>query len=289
MRCVSSDFSHFVRCAAAYCAQETAIGWNATLYDTKRYFSEYGRDVPHCVPQNPAQSMPNLGCGTGTLTAPLAPLCHRVLNVDSSTMVRCAQEAHSEVEFMVCDTLALPFCGERRALVCEFGAHGNIAAIESAFSLSPNAGLPPGFTSFLSPTLPCFRQGAGQHHPRYGGQSAPRLLEQARMSHPLPQTPRVQPVRFCRDGRCFTCWLSLETKMSAWSSRMFRNVRRNLFRAGGATVRAQKVRQRAAVNGILERLFQIRVRRNMLVKFFCIHSFILLNYGKTASIFCAFG
>ena len=132
MRCVSSDFSHFVRCAAAYCAQETAMDWNATLYDTKRYFSEYGRDVPHCVPQN----MPNLGCGAGTLTAPLAPLCHRVLNVDSSTMVRCAQEAHGEVEFMVCDTLALPFCGERRVLVCEFGAHGNIAAIESAFSLS---------------------------------------------------------------------------------------------------------------------------------------------------------
>ena len=69
-------------------------------------------------------------------------------------------------------------------------------------------------------------------------------------------------------------------------SGMLRDVRRKLVRAGGTAVRAQKIRQRAAVNGFLKSRAQSGVRQNMLIEFFCVHTSILLNSAKTASVFC---
>lgn len=138
--------------------------WNTQLYDNKHDFvSEYGRGLLEFVPANKEQAILDLGCGTGTLTAQLKNLGSRVVGVDSSrNMIDKAKEQYDSIDFMVCDALALPFENEfdvvfsnavfhwisdhdallknihkalkpNGLLVCEFGANGNIAAIEKAF------------------------------------------------------------------------------------------------------------------------------------------------------------
>ena len=45
------------------------MDWNAEWYENKHGFvAEYGRELLSCVPENPDQSILDLGCGTGTLT-----------------------------------------------------------------------------------------------------------------------------------------------------------------------------------------------------------------------------
>lgn len=139
--------------------------WDASLYDKKHDFvAEYGKGLLEYIPHDQEQAILDLGCGTGTLTAQLVGLGGRVMGVDSSPqMIDRAKEQFSGIEFQVCDALALPFerewdvvfsnavfhwIGDHRALlqnirralkphgtlVCEFGANGNIAAIETAFA-----------------------------------------------------------------------------------------------------------------------------------------------------------
>lgn len=138
--------------------------WNSILYDEKHDFvAEYGRGLLEFVPKNDEQSILDLGCGTGVLTAQLAELCDKIIGVDSSqSMIDKAEKQFNNIEFRVCDALALPFENEfdivfsnavfhwisdhntllknihkvlkpQGLLVCEFGASGNIAAIENAF------------------------------------------------------------------------------------------------------------------------------------------------------------
>ena len=139
--------------------------WNSTLYDQKHDFvAKYGEGLLTFLPENPAQAILDLGCGTGTLTAQLAARGSRVVGVDSArTMVERAKVQYPELAFQVCDALSLPFEGEfdvvfsnavfhwiadhdtllenvRKALkpggqlICEFGGAGNIAAVEQAFN-----------------------------------------------------------------------------------------------------------------------------------------------------------
>lgn len=98
------------------------------------------------------------------MTVQLAELCNKIVGVDSSQdMIDKAKEEFSNIEFKVCDALALPFEKEfdvvfsnavfrwisdhdvllknihkalnaQGLLVCEFGASGNIATIENAFA-----------------------------------------------------------------------------------------------------------------------------------------------------------
>lgn len=141
------------------------IEWNSTLYDNKHDFvAEYGKGLLEFVPQNAKQTILDLGCGTGILTAQLSELCDEIVGVDGSqNMVDKAKEEFGNIEFKVCDALALPFEGEfdvvfsnavfhwlsdhdallknihkalkpQGLLVCEFGASGNIATIENAFA-----------------------------------------------------------------------------------------------------------------------------------------------------------
>ena len=144
--------------------------WNATLYDKKHDFvAEYGKGLLEFVPHNRKQSILDLGCGTGALTVRLAELADKIVGVDSSqSMIDKAKEQFSDIEFKVCDALALPFKNEfdivfsnavfhwisdhnallkniykvlkpQGLLVCEFGASGNIATIEKAFVTACNS------------------------------------------------------------------------------------------------------------------------------------------------------
>ena len=59
--------------------------WNSSLYDNKHDFvAEYGKGLLEFIPKNNVQTILDLGCGTGTLTAQLADLCSKVVGVDSS-------------------------------------------------------------------------------------------------------------------------------------------------------------------------------------------------------------
>ena len=54
--------------------------WNSTLYDQKHDFvAKYGEGLLTFLPENPAQAILDLGCGTGTLTAQLAARGSRVV------------------------------------------------------------------------------------------------------------------------------------------------------------------------------------------------------------------
>ena len=139
--------------------------WNAVLYDNKHDFvAEYGKGLLEFIPENKNQSILDLGCGTGILTAQLKNLAEKIIGIDSSnSMIKKAKEQYNDINFMVCDALALPFENQfdivfsnavfhwitdhnallsnvRKALkpngtlVCEFGANGNIATIENAFA-----------------------------------------------------------------------------------------------------------------------------------------------------------
>lgn len=141
------------------------MDWNASAYDTQHPFvAEYGKALLEFIPVNREQSILDLGCGTGTLTARLAGLARRVVGVDSSrNMIETAKKQFHTIPFAVYDALDLPFDHEfdlvfsnavfhwihdhaallksihkvlrqRGLLVCEFGARGNIATIETAFA-----------------------------------------------------------------------------------------------------------------------------------------------------------
>ena len=140
------------------------MNWNSTLYDNKHDFvAEYGKGLLEFIPENRDQSILDLGCGTGTLTAQLARLTDKVVGIDSSeNMIEKAKSQFPELTFMVGDALNLPFENEfdvvfsnavfhwisdhdtllknihkvlkpQGLLVCEFGADGNIRMIEHAF------------------------------------------------------------------------------------------------------------------------------------------------------------
>ena len=146
-------------------ARTVKMKWDSGLYDQQHSFvAEYGQDLLEFVPDDRAQKILDLGCGTGALTTQLAKQCAVVLGVDASPeMITKARETYPNLDFKVMDALALPFEHEwdvvfsnavfhwisdhdrllqriQRALkpggklVCEFGAHANIATIEGAFN-----------------------------------------------------------------------------------------------------------------------------------------------------------
>lgn len=139
--------------------------WDSRLYNQKHAFvAEYGKELLGYVPDNPGQSILDVGCGTGTLTLQLMKLGTRVVGIDSSEeMIAQAKKILPKAEFYICDALNIPFADEfdvifsnavfhwikdhdvllmamykairdNGKLICEFGASRNIAIIENAFA-----------------------------------------------------------------------------------------------------------------------------------------------------------
>ena len=168
--------------------------WNAELYDSKHDFvAEYGKGLLEFVPRNSGQCILDLGCGTGVLTVQLMGLAQTVVGVDASaTMIDKARVNYPEIEFMVCEALALPFKGQFDVvfsnavfhwiadhdallaniykalkpdgkLVCEFGAAGNIATIERAFASACERCGYAYAPRFNFPTPECFAEALGRN------------------------------------------------------------------------------------------------------------------------------
>jgi len=138
--------------------------WNAELYQDKHdYVAEYGKSLLAYVANDSAQVILDLGCGTGELTYELSQKAGVVIGVDGSeSMINNAKEKYPEIEFYVMDACNLKWenyfdvifsnavfhwipnqtnlldsiyraLKPNGKLICEFGAHGNIANIQRAF------------------------------------------------------------------------------------------------------------------------------------------------------------
>ncbi|MEI3567963.1 MAG: methyltransferase domain-containing protein [Akkermansia muciniphila] len=79
------------------------MDWNAEWYENKHGFvAEYGRELLSCVPENPDQSILDLGCGTGTLTHALLEKSASVTGLDSSPeMIAKARQLYPGMDFRV--------------------------------------------------------------------------------------------------------------------------------------------------------------------------------------------
>jgi trans-aconitate 2-methyltransferase len=137
--------------------------WNAALYQSNHAFVFHlGQDVLALLDPKPGESILDLGCGTGELTARIAESGAQVIGLDASPeMIAQARRQFPALDFQVADatTFTLPepvdavFSNAalhwipqadaaahriRAALkpggrfAAEFGGHGNIAAIEAA-------------------------------------------------------------------------------------------------------------------------------------------------------------
>lgn len=144
---------------------EKFMQWDSALYDTQHDFvAEYGKGLLECIAPDASQSILDLGCGTGTLTDQLAARAGSVVGIDASPeMIGRAKRRFPHLAFMVGDALDLPFAHRfdivfsnavfhwipdhgrllenihrvlkaQGRLICEFGAQGNVAVIEAAFS-----------------------------------------------------------------------------------------------------------------------------------------------------------
>lgn len=156
--------------------------WNPELYQSRHsYVAEYGRSLVDRIDHTRPLVILDLGCGTGTLTHELALRGHTAIGIDgSAAMVEKAKTLYPNLDFQVMDGCAMTW--ESRfdvvfsnavfhwiprqetllgrihaalkpggALLCEFGAEGNIAHIEEAFrSLARHHGFTPA-TRFFFP------------------------------------------------------------------------------------------------------------------------------------------
>lgn len=86
--------------------------WDPQGYDTTAgYVSAYGSDLLTLLAAQAGETVLDLGCGTGTLTAQIAATGAHVIGLDASAeMIRLAQEQHPQLTFLIGEgqTFALP-------------------------------------------------------------------------------------------------------------------------------------------------------------------------------------
>lgn len=77
--------------------------WNPSLYDQKHSFvTEYGKELLALLAPQPAESIIDIGCGTGHLTRMIAESGARVIGLDSSPqMIESARQNYPDIEFML--------------------------------------------------------------------------------------------------------------------------------------------------------------------------------------------
>lgn len=75
--------------------------WDANLYDSKHNFvTNYGNNVLELLNPQPHETILDLGCGSGELTATIAATAQKVVGVDfSENMIAQAQSRFPQVEF----------------------------------------------------------------------------------------------------------------------------------------------------------------------------------------------
>jgi trans-aconitate methyltransferase len=76
--------------------------WNAHLYDTAlKFVSDYGKDVVELLKPTKGETILDLGCGTGDLTAEIAASGAKTIGLDNSkTMLERASKKHPEIAFI---------------------------------------------------------------------------------------------------------------------------------------------------------------------------------------------
>lgn len=81
--------------------------WNTSLYDSKHGFvAEYGRSLLEILAVKPGETILDLGCGTGHLTAEIAGKGAKVIGIDASVeMIGTARRNYPDIRFEVADAL----------------------------------------------------------------------------------------------------------------------------------------------------------------------------------------
>ena len=99
--------------------------WNAELYDAKHAFVwEKARGLLEWLAPHSAESILDVGCGTGQLSAEIAASGAHVVAVDRSReMVAEARRKFPQLRFEVCDARALPFDQEFDAVFSNAALH----------------------------------------------------------------------------------------------------------------------------------------------------------------------
>lgn len=139
--------------------------WNTELYNQKHNFvTQYGESVVELLNPQPNETILDLGCGSGELTARIASNCAQAIGCDAAaTMIATAQQKFPEIKF-ICHNAELPLPIEANSLdavfsnaalhwminasavikniytvlkpegrfVFEMGGHGNVAGVLSA-------------------------------------------------------------------------------------------------------------------------------------------------------------
>lgn len=100
--------------------------WNASFYDTKHNFvTNYGNDVIDLLQPQTHETILDLGCGSGKLTANIAKVAQKTIGIDSSQeMINMAQKHFPAVEFHQHNAeLPLPFAEQFDAIFSNAALH----------------------------------------------------------------------------------------------------------------------------------------------------------------------
>ena len=143
--------------------ESNTMKWNANAYhDTCGRVTEHGVQLVQLLKEFHCGKVLDLGCGTGVLTNQIAGFASEVIGIDASPdMIDFARSSYPNIPFQVTDACRIPWTQyfdavfsnavfhfitsqdalldsihkalkPNGALVCEFGAAGNIAAILAA-------------------------------------------------------------------------------------------------------------------------------------------------------------